>query len=138
MNRRAFSRGRLLAGIGAIVALVGCLFPWGRTPGVGLPPATTTAFDGISILVFIAAVATLALISLPYAAGDQPIALDRPLSFAVVAAIGVAGLLIRVVQLLSLEVLGLPDRSPGLWLAGLGVALVVWGTAELFTEPARR
>jgi hypothetical protein len=136
VNRRVVGRGRFLAGLGGALALAGCLLPWGRTSGVGLPAATTSAFDGIGVLVFIAAVAVLALIALPFAAGDQPIALDRPLSFAVAAALGVLGLVLRALQLLTLQVLGLPDRSPGLWLAGLGMALIVWGTAELFSERA--
>ena len=138
MNRRAFGRGRWLASIGSALALLGCLLPWGRTSGVGLPAASTSAFDGIGVLVFIAAVAVLALAALPYAAGDQPVALDRPLSFGIAAALGVVGLAVRALQLLALQVLGLPDRSPGLWLAGLGMALVVWGTAELYSERAGR
>ncbi|HET7676355.1 MAG TPA: hypothetical protein VFK38_00720 [Candidatus Limnocylindrales bacterium] len=136
MNRRTLGRGRWLAGIGAVVALAGCLLPWGRTLGLGLPPETTGAFDGSGILVFLAAVAVLALVALPYAAGDQPIGIDRPISFALALALGAVGLVFRLVQLVQLEVVGLPDRSPGLWLAGAGLLVMAWGVAELFGERA--
>ena len=75
VNRRTLGRGRIIAGIGSILALVACLFPWGQTAGIGLPPERTGAFDGFGILVFVAAIGLLALIALPYAAGDQPMAL---------------------------------------------------------------
>ena len=138
MNRRSLGRGRFIAALGALVVLAGCLFPWGQTAGVGLPPLRTGAFDGFGIVVFVAAVALLALVVLPYAAGDQPMALDRPLFFGLVAALGVMGYLLKVWQILGLGLLGLPDRAPGLWLAGLGVVLTVWGAAALLTEPPRR
>jgi hypothetical protein len=134
MSRRSLGRGRLLVGIGAIVILLACLFPWGQTAGVGLPPERTGAFDGFGILVFIAAVALLALLVLPYAGGDQPIALDRPIVFAVVLGVGALGFLLKLVQLIQDDVLGLPDRSLGLWLAGIGLAIAFWGAAEMTTE----
>lgn len=134
MNRRVLGRGRTIVGIGAFVILVACLFPWGQTAGIGLPPQKTGAFDGFGIVVFVVAVVLLALIALPYAAGDQPIVLDRPLAFAVTAGVGIVGFLLKLVQIIQSEVLGLPDRSLGLWLAGIGLAVVCWGVAELTVE----
>ena len=48
--------------------------------GDGGLPATYNAFDGTGIVVFLAALATLALVALPYAAGDRPMAIDRGLA----------------------------------------------------------
>lgn len=138
MNRRTLGRGRLIVGIGAVLALVACLFPWGQTAGIGLPPVKTGAFDGFGILVFVAAIALLALIALPYAAGDQPIGLDRPLSFAIVAIVAIVGFLLKVWQLVQDDLLGLPDRGLGLWLAGIALAIVIWGLAEMLAEGPRR
>ncbi|MGO9178802.1 MAG: hypothetical protein ACLQBX_19875 [Candidatus Limnocylindrales bacterium] len=137
MNRRTLGRGRLIVGLGCLATLVGCLFPWGQTAGIGLPPERTGAFDGFGILVFIAAIALLALIALPYAAGDQPIALDRPLSFAVVGAVGVIGFALKLWQIQADGLLALPDHALGMWVAGIGLAVVAWGLAEMLAERPR-
>lgn len=136
MIRRGLGRGRTLVALGAVIALVGCFLPWYTTPGAALPPLRGDAFDGAGILVFLAAVASLALIAYPYAS-DRPVTLDRPFSFGILAAIGVVGLVLRLVQLGSLGLLGLPDRALGLWIAGFGVAIIAWGAAEIASAPAR-
>ncbi|MGC8634055.1 MAG: hypothetical protein ACP5VP_05245 [Candidatus Limnocylindrales bacterium] len=137
MNRRSLGRGRLIVGVGSIVALLACLLPWGQTAGVGLPPLQTGAFDGFGILVFVAAIGLLALIALPYAAGDQPVPLDRPLAFWLVGAVGLVGFLLKLWQIVGDGLLALPDRGLGLWVAGIGLAIVVWGLAEMLTERPR-
>jgi hypothetical protein len=76
----------------------------------------------------------LALVVLPYAGGDRPQPLDRPLSFVVVAALAFVGLGAVVYQLFDLGALGLPDRSLGLWVGGAGVLLMGWGTSEIVSE----
>ena len=135
MNRRTIGRGRVIAGIGAVVTLVACFLPWYTVGGDGgLPALSSNAFDGTGILVFLAAVGVLALIALPYAAGDQPLGIDRPVAFVLVVAIGVAGYLLRIVQLFQREALGLPDRALGFWLAALGLAIMAWGAAEVAGE----
>ncbi len=137
MNRRSLGRGRLIVGLGAVLALVGCLFPWGQTAGIGLPPERTGAFDGAGILVFVAAIALLALIALPYAAGDQPIAFDRPFAFVVVGVVALAGFALKVIQVVGEGLLALPDHALGLWIAGIALALVVWGLLEMVAERPR-
>ena len=135
MNRRTIGRGRVIAGIGAVVTLVACFLPWYTVGGDGgLPAISSNAFDGTGILVFLAAVGVLALIALPYAAGDQRLGIDRPAAFVAVVAVGVAGYIIRIVQLFQVEALGLPDRALGFWLAALGLAIMAWGAAEIAGE----
>ncbi len=74
LQRRPLGRGRLIASGSAILVLVGCALPWFRAGGAdGIPPLQGNAFEGPGILVFLAALATLALAALPYAAGDQPV-----------------------------------------------------------------
>jgi hypothetical protein len=122
MHRRPLGRGRQLAALAAIVIVVACLLPWwGFGGGDGLPARSGNAFEGSGILVFFVALATVALLALPYAAGDVPVAIDRPLSFTILAVVGWLGLGVRAVDLWALGALGLPDRAPGLWLAGLGL-----------------
>ena len=135
MNRRTIGRGRLIAGAGAILTLIGCFLPWYTVGGDGgLPALSSNAFDGTGIIVFLAAVGILALIALPYAAGDQPLGIDRPATFVLLVCVGVAGFVIRVVQLVGLDALGLPDRALGFWLAALGLLIMAWGAAEIVSE----
>jgi len=134
VNRRTLGRGRLIAGVGALLVLLSALFPWGQTAGIGLPPIRTGMFDGFGILVFVAAVGILALVALPYAAGDQPVGIDRPIVFALLAGMGILGYVLKLFQIIGDSLLALPDRALGLWLAGIGLAIVVWGVAEIAAE----
>ena len=139
MNRRALGRGRLTVGIGAMLAVVGCFLPWFTVGGGAgqLPATSANGFDGAGVVVFVAAVALLALIALPYAAGDQPLAIDRAATYVVVAAVGVIGLLARLAQLLLQlsDVSPLfPLQAPGLWLAAAGVVIMVIGVGDVLRE----
>ena len=128
-------RPRLLVAAGAAIALVACALPWGRTAGVtGNLPVLTYAFDGPAVLVLIAAAGALALLAVAHVAPDAGGWAERPLALAAVVAIAFVGLVVRSVQLLDLDAVGLPDRSPGLWLAAFGVALMAWGVARMTPE----
>lgn len=139
IDRRALGRGRLLAAAGAILVLVGCVLPWFRVgdPEVFLP-ITGNAFAGTGILVFLAALATLALVALPYAAGDHPVAIERWWAYAALAALAVAGLLLRVAGIVGdaggIEAI-LPDRAPGLWLTAAGTMGLAIAAVELRGQP---
>jgi hypothetical protein len=136
LQRRPVGRGRWLAAGAAVVVAVGCVLPWYRAGGAdGVPPLTVNGFEGAGILVFLAALATLALVSLPFAMGDAPIAVDRWWAYGIIAAVAAAGLLIRVVDTLAVDGgLGimLPDRGPGTWVTAVGVIGLVFATAEMF------
>ena len=100
MHRFPLGRGRWIAAISSIVILIGCVLPW-YTAGDkinGLPPLTGNAFDGPGILVFLAALATLALVTMPYAAGDRPVGFDRWPPYLIILIVGIAGLLIRIAR----------------------------------------
>lgn len=139
MNRRGLGRGRLLASVGALFALLSMALPWWRVGGTpGLPEVTGNGLSGAGIVVLLAAVLILALVALPYAGGDRPQPLDRPASFVLATGLGVVGLAVGVLQIFDSGGLGLPDRSPGLWLAAAGMALVIWGSVEIASERQRR
>ena len=138
LHRRPLGRARFVAAVSAILILVGSVLPWFRVGGSdGIPPIEGNAFAGAGILVFLAGLATLALVALPFAAGDRPVALDRWWSYAAVTAVAVVGLVLRVAGIASegrgLEVM-LPDRAPGLWLVAAGVIGLVFATAQLYGE----
>jgi hypothetical protein len=126
MHRRPLGAGRRLAALASLVVIVACFLPWWQTSAdLGLPPRMGNAFDGAGVLVFFVALAVIALLALPYAAGDVPVAIDRPLSFMILAVIGWVALAIRLVDLggANLEAV-YPWRGYGLWLAALGLVIL--------------
>ena len=144
MHRRPVGRSRRLAAIGALVTLLGCFLPWFTVGGdLGLPPLTGNAFEGLGILVFAAAIATLALVTLPYAS-ERPVKADRWSSYAIIVGIGIAGYAYRIVELASIQAFDFPapadlvTRVAGLWVAGIGLAILARATYEMLQEPRLR
>jgi hypothetical protein len=144
MHRRPVGRSRLLAAIGALIALAGCFLPWWTVGGAdGLPAFSGNAFDSLGILVFAAAIATLALVTLPYAS-ERPVSVDRWTSYAIIAAIGWLGFAYRVIDLgvnrafRFNEPAEVVTRIPGLWLAGIGLIILARATYEMLQEPRLR
>ena len=139
MHRRPMGRGRTLAVVGALVVLAGTLLPWStlRVEG-GLPSRTFIGLAESGILSFIAALGTLALVALPYAAGDRPVSADRGLAYALLAGLGALGVAIWPLQVID-DLSGmLPDRAPGWWIAVVGVVILGRAAFEILQEPVRR
>jgi hypothetical protein len=140
MPRRPLGRGRALAVAGALVILVGALLPWyAFQVDAGLPAMELRAFDGSGILVFLVALGILALVTLPYAAGDRPIPADRGVAYLLLAGVAALGVAMWPLQVFD-DVSGLlPTRAPGWWIAVIGVAILARGTFKILQEePARR
>jgi hypothetical protein len=136
MHRRPLGRARRLAGLAAILIVLSCFLPWfGTSTDAGLPPISGNAFSGSGVIVFFVGLAVIALLALPYAAGETPMALDRPLSFLILTVIGWLALAFRVVDLATAnaEVL-FPTRAYGLWLAALGLALLSRAVYDMTRE----
>jgi hypothetical protein len=144
MHRRPVGRSRFLAALGALLALVGCFLPWWTVGGEnGLPVLSGNGFESLGILVFAAAIATLALVTLPYAS-ERPVPADRWSSYAIIAAVGWLGFGYRVVDLATVRAFSFDEpadvitRIPGLWLAGIGLAILSRATYEMLQEPRLR
>ncbi len=133
--RRGLGRGRLLVGVGAVLTLASMVLPWFTVGGQALPAETGNGFGGSGIVVFVACVALLALLALPYASRNGRSSLDRAQTYLLIAGIALTGFVVRVVQLSGEGIVGLPDRAPGLWLSGAGLIIVAWGVAEILAEP---
>jgi hypothetical protein len=137
VHRRPVGRGRTLGIVAAIVMLVGCVLPWYAIGGGSdLPMRQLNAFSGSGIIVFIAALATLAVVALPYAAGGTPVVLDRwpAYLFATLAAwIGIANWILSFLG----DTAGVfPDRAPGLWIAVVGTLVLSRATYDIAQEPS--
>lgn len=145
MHRRPLGRGRTLAAVSAPLAVIACILPWWEVGGSpGIPVETGNGLAGSGIVVFLVGAATLALVALPYAAGDRPVALDRWWSFAILAVAGWVGIGWRIVDLLLIgafqfdEPIEVLTNGPGIWLAGLALLVLSRAVFEMAAEPPRR
>lgn len=145
MHRRPLGQGRTLAALGGGLIVLGSFLPWWRVGGEpGLPAASGNGLEGSGILVFLVGVLTLALVALPYAVGDRPISIDRWLSYAILAVVGWLGLAWRVIDLLMRGAFAFDEpaqvftNGPGLWVAGLGLAILSRAVYRMTREPAYR
>jgi len=143
MHRRTVPRSRLLSAAGAIVTIVGCVLPWWTVGGAdGLPVRSGNAFASYGILVFVAAIATLALVTLPYAS-TRPVSADRWLSYALIAGVGWVGFLARILDLFLSRAFSFQSPAdaflaiPGLWIAAIGLATLARAAFEMAGEPRR-
>ena len=134
MTRRALGRGRLLVVIGALVTLVGMVPAWWMREQTGRDALSGNGLEGAGIIIFLAALALIAVVVLPYATRDGVSALDRPASYVLLALMAVSAFLFRIFEISRFTSLGLPMEAPGLWASGLGLLIVVWGVADLLTE----
>ena len=106
-----------------------------RRAGTGLTPITTNAFSDKGIVVFICALVVLALVSLPYAAGDKPLAIDRALSYVIVVLVAIGALAWRTLDFVLINAAGLrPDLAPGLWITAVGLVFLARATYEISAE----
>lgn len=145
MHRRPVGRSRRLAAIGALVALGGCFLPWwtfgGRSGEVSA--LSGNAFESLGILVFAASIATLALVTLPYAS-ERPVPVDRWTVYALIAATGWIGFGYRLVEIVTSPAFRFAEpseivvRMPGLWLSGIGLVILARATFEMRQEPRLR
>ena len=139
MHRRTLGSGRRLALVAGVLLVVGSVLPWYQVGGDGgLPVIVYRAFDGSGILAFLAGLASLALIALPYAMGDHPSPIDGGIAFAVLAVVAILGVLFWIPNVLG-DVSGLlPNKSYGFWMTVIGAVLLARGAFEIYLSPERR
>lgn len=145
MHRRPLGTARALVALGAAVMVLGCALPWWRVGGdIGLPAIGGNAFEASGIVVFIVALAILALVTLPYAVGDRPTTIDRPLIYGLLVVTGWLALGWRVIDLLLHDAFQFSEpaqvftNGPGLWVAGLGLTMAARAVYLMVREPIYR
>jgi hypothetical protein len=135
MHRRPLGRARRVAFVASLIILAGCLLPWYALGGDGgLPPVTYRVFDGTGLLALIAALATIALIALPYAMIDRPTGVDRPIFYALLAIVAILGVALFVPTFLFAPEGYLPNRAPGLWVTAIGVIVLARSAYDIALE----
>jgi magnesium-transporting ATPase (P-type) len=141
MHHTSASRGHWLVAIGAIVIIGSTLLQWwqiGGGPGQLSAQTGMGISDGRVFLMFLASVATLLLVTLPFAS-EGPVAIDHPLSYLALLVIALLGYVLRLVSLAQQQLLPWPPQlGVGLWLAAVGLAVFARGVFEVYEERRRR
>jgi hypothetical protein len=135
----------MMAAIATPLIVIGPILQWWQVGGTpGIPTESGNGLPGVGIVIFLVGIATVALLALPYAAGDRPTGLDRWLSFALLA---VAGWLAFAWRLIELAMLGafqfsepsqVITHSLGIWVTGIGLAVLARAAWTMSRESAYR
>lgn len=112
--------------------VVAGFLPWWRAggefvSGVQLPPTSGIGLEGPGLVIFAAAILALALLDIGFVRGRWGFALDAPAIYLLLGLAAAAALVWRGWELWSVSYLPLPQSSPGLILAIVGVGLFLYG-----------
>jgi hypothetical protein len=135
-------RFRLLILLGALAMIGSGFLPWWQTggetvSGVELPESQGIGLEGPGLVIYGAAILVLVLLDVGYMRGRWGFFLDAPWVYLLLGLVGGVALTYRFWQLWSVGYLPLPQQSPGLALATVGVALVLYGAGTGFGVPKR-
>ena len=135
-------RFRLLILLGALAMIGSGFLPWWRTggetvSGVELPATQGIGLEGPGLVIYGAAILVLVLLDVGYMRGRWGFFLDAPWVYLLLGLVGGVALAYRGWQLWSVGYLPLPQQSPGLALATVGVALVLYGAGSGVGAPRR-
>jgi hypothetical protein len=136
------SRFRVPILLGALAMIGSGFLPWWRAggdsvSGVLVPAQEGIGLEGPGIVIFGAAVVALVLLDIGYMRGRWGFILDAPAAYLALGIVGAAALAYRGWELWSVGYLPLPQQSPGLAVAAVGVALVLYGAGAGFGAPRR-
>jgi hypothetical protein len=135
-------RFRLLILLGALAMVGSGFLPWWRAggdsvDGVLVPAQEGIGLEGPGLIIFGVAIAALVLLDIGYMRGRWGFVLDAPFVYLLLGLVAAASLLYRGWELWSVGYIPLPQQSPGLALAAVGVALVLFGASSGFGVPRR-
>jgi len=135
------ARGRWIVAIGTIVLVGSSLLQWwqvGGGPGELSVRSDIGISDGRVFLMFLAAIACLLLVTLPFAS-KKPVSIDHPVTYLGLFGVAVLGYALRVADLAQQRLVPWPPMlGVGFWLAAVGLALLGRGVFEVFKERRRR
>ncbi len=141
MSLSSSTRGHWIVAIGAVVIVGAAMLQWWQIGGGlnELPERSGTGIaDGRVFAMFVAAVVTLLLATLPFAS-ERPIAIDHPLAYLAIFAILLGAYVWRVVIMAQGSLVPWPpQRGFGFWLAAVGLVMFSRGVFEMFEERGRR
>jgi hypothetical protein len=135
-------RFRFLILLGALAMIGSGFLPWWRAggdsiSGVQVPAQEGIGLEGPGLVIFGTAVVVLVLLDIGYMRGRWGFFLDAPWAYVLLGAVAAAALVYRGWELWSVGYVPLPQQSPGLAVAAVGVALVLYGAGTGWGVPRR-
>lgn len=123
--------------VGSLLMIVAGFLPWwraggGTVNGVPVPAASGIGLEGPGVVIFVSAVVALVLLDIGYMRGRWGFILDSPWSYLLLGVAAGAALGYRFWELWSVNFMPLPQQSPGLAAAAVGIALVLYGAGHGF------
>lgn len=137
MGDRSAGRFRFLVLVGSLLMIAAGFLPWWHAggesvSGVAVPASSGIGLEGPGLLIYGAAIAALVLLDIGYMRGRWGFILDAPWVYLLLGLVAGAALGYRAWELWSVGYLPLPQRSPGLAVAAVGIALVLYGAGTGF------
>jgi hypothetical protein len=131
-------RFRLPILLGSLTMVAAGFLPWWRAggelvDGIPVPAAQGIGLQGPGLVIFGSAVAALILLDIGYIRGRWGFILDAPWAYLLLGVAAAVALGFRVWELWSLGFLPLPQQSPGIAAAAVGVALLLYGAGIGFS-----
>ena len=131
------SRFRVLVFLGALAMIGSGFLPWWRSggdsvSGVQVPAQEGIGLEGPGLVIYGTAILALVLLDIGYMRGRWGFVLDAPWVYLGLGLVGGAALVYRGWELWSVGYVPLPQQSPGLAVAAVGVALVLYGAGAGF------
>jgi hypothetical protein len=131
------ARFRLPILLGSLLMVVAGFLPWWRAggetvSGVPVPASSGIGLEGPGLIIFFAAIVALVFLDIGYMRGRWGFVLDAPWVYLLLGIVAAAALTFRIWELWSVGFLPLPQRSPGLAAAAVGVALLLYGAGTGF------
>lgn len=123
--------------LGSLLMVVAGFLTWWQAggesvDGVPIPASTGFGLEGPGIVIYGAALAALVLLDIGYMRGRWGFVLDAPWVYLVLGLVAAGALGYRIWELWSVGYVPLPQRSPGLASAAVGIGLVLYGAGRGF------
>lgn len=124
--------------LGSLLMLAAGFLPWWQAGGdtingVPVPPSTGIGLEGPGIVIYGAAIAALILLDIGYIRGRWGFVLDAPAVYLVLGLAAAGALAYRAWELWSVGFLPVPQHSPGIAAAAVGIALLLYGAGRGFS-----
>lgn len=137
MGHRSGGRFRFMVLLGSLLMIAAGFLPWWRAggesvSGVAVPASSGIGLEGPGLVIYGAALAALVLLDIGYMRGRWGFVLDAPLVYLLLGLVAGLAFGYRAYELWSVGYLPLPQRSPGLAIAAVGIALMLYGAGTGF------
>lgn len=135
-------RFRLLILIGALAMVGSGFLTWWHAggevvSGVLVPSQEGIGLEGPGLMIYGAAIAALLVLDVGYMRGRWGFVLDAPITYLLLGLLATVALVYRGWELWSVGYLPMPQSSPGLAVAAVGIGLLLYGAGTGFGTARR-